>query len=60
MKILLKLTALGNITHSIVNYKLMRPVSILRQTEEKKQANCQIQKLSEKCLSHEKYSENIV
>ena len=29
-----KLTALGNIIHSIINYKLMRPVSDLRQTQE--------------------------
>ena len=29
-----KLTALGNIVHSILNYKLMRPVSILRLPKE--------------------------
>ena len=29
-----KLTALGNIIHSILNYRLMRPVSVLRQTQE--------------------------
>ena len=33
-----KLTALGNIFHSILNYKLMRPVSNLLLPEEHKQA----------------------
>ena len=44
-----KLTASGNINHSVLNYKLMRPVSNLLLPKEHKQEKQQIQK-SEKSV----------
>ena len=52
-----KLSASGDITHSIFNYKLMRPVSNLRLPKEQKkkqEKNCKFKKKieREKCRKH--------
>ena len=57
MTIRYKLTASGNIVHTALDYKLMRPVNILRLQRRKNRQKRQIQKkLSEKCRakSHRK------
>ena len=51
-----KLTASGNIIHSIQNYKLMRPVSNLRLPKEQKQAKTAN---SEKKIDREKVSKSL-
>ena len=45
-----ELSASGNIIHSIVNYKLMRPVSNLRLPKELEKRQFQEKKLSEKSV----------
>ena len=52
MAIRYKLTALGNITHSILNYKLMRSISVLRLYKEQKNRQKQQfqKKMSEKSV----------
>ena len=45
-----KLTASGNVVHSIISYKLMRPVSILRLHKSRQKQKNQKKKLSEKIV----------